>query len=239
MSKTLTVVYIREEQNDGANNTPKKKIKEELLELTCEKCSFKVCDIGKRANAALKRHVRKVHDEARNHLYEKYPYATDKSSNLKNHVRNEHDVRAFSSLEKERQKMKKEFLELNCVECNFKTCKLGWRAKAALKRHVREVHEKHEKINHHCDKCSYATDKLSNLRNHIRNVHDNVRAFSCERCASTFKTKYTLEMHEKAIHDNIKQFLCNYCSYETLRKRHLQDHIKAKHEQTWDIVCDK
>jgi hypothetical protein len=75
--------------------------------------------------------------------------------------------------------------------------------------------------------CTYKTDRLYRLKEHVEGHHKN--SYACKECGKTFTRKESLERHEKeACSDNLEstQVSCFYChsTYKARsHKRHLQE----------------
>ncbi|GAB6029798.1 hypothetical protein CHUAL_005512 [Chamberlinius hualienensis] len=93
--------------------------------------------------------------------------------------------------------------EFQCKGC-FKL--LG--SKAALQRHLKEVHQKDQNIAATCDRCGKTFQNKSNLKIHML-THSGVKPFKCTEngCFAAFTTKQCLQFHYKKVHgysaDNI------------------------------------
>ena len=55
-----------------------------------------------------------------------------------------------------------------------------------------------------CTKCTYATPKKENLQQHVRSVHENVKA-TCDTCGKKFSDKPTLNKHKRRKHPETLQ----------------------------------
>ena len=58
-----------------------------------------------------------------------------------------------------------------------------------------------------CFICSFSTKWRSNLRTHIRTVHEFKKPFCCEICQISFSQNSSLKTH-KIVHGNEKPFKC-------------------------------
>uniref|UniRef100_T1J1Z7 PR domain zinc finger protein 4 n=1 Tax=Strigamia maritima TaxID=126957 RepID=T1J1Z7_STRMM len=86
--------------------------------------------------------------------------------------------------------------EFQCKSC-FKL--LG--SRAALQRHLKEVHNKDQNIAATCDRCGKTFQNKSNLKIHML-THSGVKPFRCceSGCTAAFTTKQCLQFHYKKVH---------------------------------------
>ena len=90
-----------------------------------------------------------------------------------------------------------------------------------------------------CSKCSYETFDRSNLKKHIKSVHDKIRDYVCCECGFSASTSNILSRHIKCVHDKIKDHFCEECEYAASDKRGLMRHIRSKHGKTKDNIRDE
>jgi len=69
--------------------------------------------------------------------------------------------------------------------------------------------------NFHCDRCTYATRQLGNLKRHIKLIHAGVKDYQCDSCQATFSEKRTLENHNRCQFQ--QHFTCAYLYKSALR----------------------
>jgi len=81
-----------------------------------------------------------------------------------------------------------------------------------------------------CDSCGKFFTRLSDLRRHMRTVHeDGPRTFQCEICHASFKQKWHLNTHVQGIHSGEKPFGCEECELTFARKSDLSKHVRVVH----------
>ena len=88
-----------------------------------------------------------------------------------------------------------------------------------------------------CGKYAYETKKLSQLRKHVKSVHDGM-TWSCDQCTTSFTNENNLIFHIKKVHEQEpfmigqenKPLMCDKCVYKTTRKGSLKLHKKSYHE---------
>ena len=68
-----------------------------------------------------------------------------------------------------------------------------------------------------CDICNKLFSNQSNLRKHIKSVHEKMK-FKCEICGSQ---KDNLRRHKKAVHSKSIEFKCTVCERKFSRKENL------------------
>lgn len=74
-------------------------------------------------------------------------------------------------------------------------------SRAALQRHLKEVHEKQPDRNYLCSNCGKNFQNKSNLKIHML-THSGIKPFKCsvDGCAAAFTTKQCLQSHYRKIH---------------------------------------
>ena len=80
-----------------------------------------------------------------------------------------------------------------------------------------------------CDICNKLFSNKSNLRKHIKSVHEKIK-FKCEICDKEFSQEDNLQRHKKAVHSKNIEFNCIVCERKFSRKDNLLAH---------KIVCCK
>ena len=66
--------------------------------------------------------------------------------------------------------------------CPMPECGSEFRAKISMRAHIRRRHGKPREKGEICSQCQKAFYTLSNLKKHISDVHDKLKAFFCEEC---------------------------------------------------------
>jgi hypothetical protein len=93
----------------------------------------------------------------------------------------------------------------------------------------RHIKTVHEKEKgHKCEICPSEFTRKNTLTNHIKNVHFFDRDFSCTQCDLRFSSRSNLKIHINEVHENI-EYKCNLCNCSYKRKTRLKDHIKKFH----------
>jgi len=98
--------------------------------------------------------------------------------------------------------------------------------------------EQERENNHKCKECGNAFWDKSNLRRHIKSVHNKMKDHICKYCGYAASEKFNLEIHIKEIHDKIKH-VCKECGYAASREGSLKEHIKAVHDKIKDHICEE
>ena len=91
--------------------------------------------------------------------------------------------------------------------------------------------------NHKCEHCGKNFSRAENLKNHIKAVHEGVKAYKCDFCEKSFPQYQHLKTHVKAIHERIKDQKCDYCEKSFTQAGNLRRHIKAVHERVKQNKC--
>ncbi len=101
----------------------------------------------------------------------------------------------------------------------------------------RHIKHVHDKIKDiKCDKCEYTCSNITNLKRHIKSIHDKIKDIKCDKCGFVFSTNENLKQHIKQFHNKIKDFKCDKCEYTSSAFTNLKRHNKTVHER---IQMDK
>ena len=124
----------------------------------------------------------------------------------------------------------------NCRE-KYKCAQCDY--KSAIKSNLKiHIKQVHDKIKDiKCPQCDYKCSSKSHLKIHIKRIHDKVKNFECNQCDYKCSTKSDLTKHIKWVHVKVKNFECNQCDYKCPEKSSLKIHIKSVHEKIKDIEC--
>ena len=114
-----------------------------------------------------------------------------------------------------------------CHLCNYTAS-----AKTSLYRHVRSKHEEQ----HKCNICGLLKRGISELKTHIKLVHDGVK-LSCDECNYKTAYKWTLKTHKSSVHEGIN-FNCDKCDFKSAFKNNLRTHKRSVHEGV-KYQCDE
>ena len=76
--------------------------------------------------------------------------------------------------------------------------------KSNLQRHLATVHEINPSI-----KCNIFQ---SDLKRHVKHVHENVKPFSCDQCDHKYRSNADLKRHVRCVHENLRPFICSWCT---------------------------
>ena len=87
-----------------------------------------------------------------------------------------------------------------------------------------------------CHQCPYETSERSNLRRHIKAVHDKIRNHVCNDCGFSANQKANLMRHIELVHMKIKHQVCRECGYVAHHKSRLKEHMKKVHEKIPKLV---
>ena len=152
-------------------------------------------------------------------------------------------------------------LKLERFQC--KVCKLEYKHKKHLNRHMRSDHEeashmcieckasfsrkdvllKHMKESHtevhihQCSRCDEAFFGKDDLTQHIKDMHPGEKNQKCGKCGMTFDRGYDLNRHIKEAHEKEKNLKCPQCDEEFARNANLNHHVKDVHEKEKNFKC--
>eukprot|EP00088_Acartia_fossae_P048381 TRINITY_DN5278_c0_g1_i11.p1 TRINITY_DN5278_c0_g1~~TRINITY_DN5278_c0_g1_i11.p1 ORF type:complete len:542 (-),score=50.84 TRINITY_DN5278_c0_g1_i11:660-2285(-) len=88
-----------------------------------------------------------------------------------------------------------------------------------------------------CSECQRSFKSKYQLKQHISQVHENVKAHSCKFCEKSFREKTSLKNHILT-HTDERPFPCDKCDKRFRRKESLQYHQQSHNaNQTRSFIC--
>lgn len=123
-------------------------------------------------------------------------------------------------------------VEYTCDHCNSK-----FSLKRTLEEHILRVHLRKTPRSkcEHCGKYLVST----NLKRHIRAVHEKQLDFVCDACNKGFQNKQMLRDHLAVVHLNQQNHLCTICNKNFAHSFALVRHLNTVHGAQPRIKCEK
>ena len=119
----------------------------------------------------------------------------------------------------------------HCSKCTI--CNISFETYHRKSKHMALVHnvkshfERFQKKNE-CYICGQKYITPSEVRNHIRIAHEQLRSFLCDICGNAFLRKNALKSHRRR-HFNIKPYECKLCPNRYTCVSALKKHLKSRH----------
>jgi len=113
--------------------------------------------------------------------------------------------------------------------CDQSGCQLRFPSNVHLQRHLKQVHEKER------ERCTICKKKVSNLKSHIKLVHDKIKDYQCPECEKNFQTRSHLKKHVSLIHLGLREE-CPECGKKV---KDVKSHIKFSHEKVANFPCEE
>lgn len=117
-----------------------------------------------------------------------------------------------------------DFTESATGETTCNLCKRSYRTKKEWTTH----YFNHHKFKTVCDICNLQLATYASLKNHIKTIHEKVRAFACTECPKKFSQKHTLQFHMN-LHTGQKPFGCKFCKFKAADRSSISKHQKKMH----------
>ena len=89
-----------------------------------------------------------------------------------------------------------------------------------------------------CEICNSAHPFENKLKQHIQQVHEKVKPYKCEICPWVFGRVSNLNKHRRYVHEKERRFECPHCNRKIARREDLVNHIKMVHERLRPYPCD-
>ena len=82
---------------------------------------------------------------------------------------------------------------------------------------------------HACPQCDYKTGNVSDLRKHVRAVHEKRRDHACPLCDATCGGAGSLRRHVRTVHEQRRDHACPQCDAAFGQASKLTRHVRAVH----------
>ena len=81
-----------------------------------------------------------------------------------------------------------------------------------------------------CEKCNQSFRDSSNMKAHVRRVHEKVKNLVCTYCGKFFFENHGLKVHVEKVHEfpNLREHSCDACGKAYKSKEHLKKHKIGK-----------
>ena len=182
----------------------------------CKHCQRKL-----NSKAALRGHIRRVHEGHKDHVCEHCGKGFTFSLSMKCHIRNIHKVSM------------PELPEYKCQQCGFISA-----SSSNLYNHIKRVHEGIRQYTS-CTKCEKVFKGKSAMLRHYEIIHEGIKKFICKICAKAFGQRVELKLHVSRFHKEalneetqkpVSELSCQYCDKTFSMFYSLNQHINIVHK---------
>lgn len=111
-------------------------------------------------------------------------------------------------------------------------CKMVFHSLTNMVTHRRRMHGGPEGRKNVCEVCGKGFCSPSDLKTHIRVVHDNIRKYVCDICGQAFKVCSHLKYHRRK-HTGEAPYECPHCGKCFHGPSHISDHVKKVHKTVY------
>ncbi|XP_045119483.1 zinc finger protein 652-like [Portunus trituberculatus] len=111
-------------------------------------------------------------------------------------------------------------------------CKMVFHSLTNMVTHRRRMHGGPEGRRNVCEVCGKGFCSPSDLKTHVRVVHDNVRKYVCDICGQAFKVCSHLKYHRRK-HTGEAPYECPHCGKCFHGPSHISDHVKKVHKTVY------
>ncbi|XP_064110519.1 zinc finger and SCAN domain-containing protein 12-like isoform X1 [Macrobrachium nipponense] len=111
-------------------------------------------------------------------------------------------------------------------------CKMVFHSLTNMVTHRRRMHGGPEGRKNVCEICGKGFCSPSDLKTHIRVVHENVRKYVCDICGQAFKVCSHLKYHRRK-HTGETPYECPHCGKCFHGPSHISDHVKKVHKTVY------
>ena len=141
--------------------------------------------------------------------------------------------------EKEKPRPQENKLEANgeAVKCQYCEYSSPW--KGVVRKHEFTIHKVSGPKQNKCSHCDFFFEKESNLKRHIRKVHEQKREHFCSECDGSFLDIRLLKAHIATVHEGKNHHKCKICNITLSTEVILKRHIKTVHEKVRPHKCPK
>lgn len=136
---------------------------------------------------------------------------------------------------------KRAHLNEKCPDCELVFETINLLTKHRILEHQLEESD-FKQIQCHINGCGKLFQRNSNLRRHIKAVHNNIKRThskeSCPICGKEFNFKSNIARHIESVHNKVRNYPCNLCEKSYFEKTHLANHIMVNHQDNRPFICD-
>lgn len=183
-----------------------------------------LCDRSFSFERSLRRHIRGVHEDIKDHDCLACPMKFRTAHDLKQHMINEHNVgdksdRTCTVCQPNKVFKKEKYLQMHMssihndaplFECPI--CNRGFSFQRSMERHVRGVHENRRDFKCEAEGCNKCFRSRYELNEHVNNIHtdesekkrSSLDKLTCDVCDKVCKTPKVLYCHKKIVHEGKK-----------------------------------
>ena len=124
------------------------------------------------------------------------------------------------------------------IPCTFPGCgyRAAWRWE--LKRHVDTHHNSNREKKFSCCLCSQTFYTQQSADSHLRGIHLKEMSYKCNKCSYSTTTLMQLKKHDQRMHDDsfaASELACQLWGYRAFSKQGLSKHSSSMHPKAWHL----
>ena len=120
------------------------------------------------------------------------------------------------------------------IPCSFPNCKFSTKRPCRMREHIHRWHNPNPVKEFSCSFCPKTFYSQSNANLHLSRIHLKEKGYQCEKCSYATAYLMELKYHQQRTHDEsfgASGFACKLCGFRALTKRGLTTHMRVHPEE--------
>jgi len=113
-------------------------------------------------------------------------------------------------------------------------CHISFKKKQHLLYHMASLHQPNQ---FECNNCHQEFSLVANLKRHVKQVHEKVKAFECPTCHAVFGRLQQFKKHMASSHKQMQTSECSICQKQIRSGKEMRIHMKIAHPVSKILEC--